>query len=71
MDLPKELHSQLLAIARDTSRSFSQTVTELLERSLAPGETPQVTRSELTGLPVVSIGRVITSEDVRALEDEL
>ncbi|HEU0169184.1 MAG TPA: antitoxin [Chloroflexota bacterium] len=71
IDLPEALHRQLLAIARDRSRSFSQTVTELLERSLAPGKTSPLTRSEVTGLPVMNIGRVITSEDVRALEDDL
>lgn len=29
-----------------------------------------MTRSSETGLPVVSVGRIVTTEDVRALEDD-
>jgi hypothetical protein len=42
----------------------------LLHRGLAQGSTAQVSRSSRTGLPVVRLGTVITTEDVRALDDE-
>jgi len=71
IDLPEDLHRQALAIARDTSRSLSQTVAELVRRGLGYGRQAELGRSARTGLPVVRLGRVITSEDVRALDDEL
>lgn len=70
IDLPNDLHRQARAIARDTSRSLSDTIADLLRRALGQGQTAEVTRSERTGLPVVHLGTVITTEDVRALEDE-
>mgnify|MGYP001112807317 CR=1 FL=1 len=70
IDLPDDLHQQALSIARDTSRTLSETVADLIRRGLNQGGQPEVTRSEQTGLPVVRLGRVITTEDVRALEDE-
>jgi hypothetical protein len=71
IDLPEDLHRQAMAIARDTSQSFSQTVVELVRRGLGLGHEPELTHSLRTGLPVVRLGRVVTSDDVRALEDEL
>ena len=70
IDLPEDLHQQALAIARDTSQTLSQTVAELIRRGLDRGREPEVSRSARTGLPLVHIGRVITSEDVRTLDDE-
>ena len=70
IDLPEDLHQQAMAIARDTAQSLSQTVAELMRRGLGYGRIPELERSERTGLPVVRLGRTITSEDVRALEDE-
>lgn len=70
IDLPVDLLQRARAIARDTSRSLSEVVTDLVRRGLEPGATPSPARSPRTGLPVVSIGRVVTSEDVRSLEDE-
>jgi hypothetical protein len=70
VDLPEELHRQVMSIARDTSRSFSETVVDLMRRGLGLGKTPEVSRSARTGLPVVHLGTVITTEDVRALDDD-
>jgi Arc/MetJ family transcription regulator len=71
IDLPDDLHQQALSIARDTSRTLSETVADLMRRALGgSGAATDVTRSERTGLPVVRIGTIITTEDVRALEDE-
>lgn len=70
VDLPADLHAQAVAIARDTHRTMSETVALLMRRALSEGHEPGVTRSVATGLPVVRLGRVITTEDVRALEDD-
>lgn len=70
IDLPEDLHRQALAIARDTSRTLSETVAELMRRGLGHGGTAEVSLSPLTGLPVVRLGSVITTEDVRLLEDD-
>lgn len=70
IDLPDDLHRQALAIARDTRRTLSQTVADLVRRGLASGDTAAISTDPRTGLPVVSVGTVVTSEDVRSLEDE-
>ena len=70
IDLPIDLLERTKAIARDTSRSHSEVVADLVRRGLEPNAAAPTTRSLRTGLPVVSIGRTVTSEDVRSLEDE-
>ena len=70
IDLPDDLHRQAMSIARDTSRTLSEIVAELMRRGLGQGRTSQPSRSSRTGLPVVSLGKVITTDDVRSLEDE-
>lgn len=71
IDLPEDLHRQAQAIARDTHRTLSETVSDLMRRGLGYGKGIEVSRSPRTGLPVVSLGKVVTSEDVRSLEDEV
>jgi hypothetical protein len=74
IDLPEDLHRIASAIAHDTGRSLSQTVTDLLRRGLssgvAEGEHPRYRIDPGTGLPTVRSRRTITTEDVRALDDE-
>ena len=70
VDLPDDLHRQVQAIARDTHRSLSETVADLMRRGLGTGQAATVSRSPRTGLPVVTLGTVITSEDVRSLDDD-
>jgi hypothetical protein len=70
IDLPDDLHKQALAIARDTHRTLSETVADLVRRGLRAGGTAAISIDPRTGLPLVSIGTVVTSEDVRSLEDE-
>ena len=70
VDIPDDLHRQVQAIARDTRRSLSDTVTDLMRRGLGLEQTASVSRSSRTGLPVVTLGTVITTDDVRALEDD-
>ncbi|HVC15166.1 MAG TPA: hypothetical protein VND62_09950 [Acidimicrobiales bacterium] len=73
LDLPDDLHKQAAAIARDTSRSLSETVADLIRRGLGEDDGEGAvtrSRSALTGLPVLHLRRTITSADVRALEDD-
>lgn len=70
VDLPDDLHRQVQAIARDTHRSLSETVADLMRRGLGTRQAAAVSRSRRTGLPVVTLGTVITTEDVRALDDD-
>jgi len=70
IDLPDDLHAQAVAIARDSHQSLSQTVASLIRRGLGSGPPGEVVTSERTGLPVVHLGRTITTEDVRQLEDD-
>ncbi len=70
IDLPDDLHKQALAIARDTHRTLSETVADLIRRGLGAGSTAAISIDPRTGLPLVSVGTVVTSEDVRSLEDE-
>ena len=70
IDLPDDLHKQAQAIARDTHRTLSETVADLIRRGLGAGRTTAISMDLRTGLPLVSVGTVVTSEDVRSLEDE-
>lgn len=70
IDLPNDLHKQALAIARDTHRTLSETVADLIRRGLGANSTAAISKDPRTGLPLISVGTVVTSEDVRSLEDE-
>jgi Arc/MetJ family transcription regulator len=70
VDIPDDLHAQAVAIARDTHQTLSQTVTVLMRRGLTSGGAGEVRTSDRTGLPVMHLGRTITTEDVRRLEDD-
>ena len=70
VDLPDELHRQVRAIARDTHRTFSDPVADLMRHGLSPDAPAAVSRSRRNGLPVVTLGTVVTTEDARALDDE-
>lgn len=70
IDLPDDLHKQAIAIARDTRRTLSETVADLIRRGLRAESPTTLSTDPRTGLPLVSVGAVVTSEDVRALEDD-
>lgn len=70
IELPDDLHKQALSIARDTHRTLSETVADLIRRGMAAGSTAVLAKDPRTGLPLVSVGTIVTSEDVRSLEDE-
>jgi hypothetical protein len=70
IDLPEDLHRLALAIARDTSRTLSETVADLMRRGLGSEPSAEVARSPRTGLPLIKLGTTISTEDVRSLEDD-
>jgi hypothetical protein len=70
LDLPDDLLDRARAIARDTGRSLGSVVADLMRKGLEPGTAAPQRSSARTGLPLVSVGRIVTSDDVRALEDE-
>jgi hypothetical protein len=70
VDLPDDLHKLALGIARDTSRTLSEVVADLMRRGASGSGQPGISVSPATGLPVLRTGRVVTTEDVRSLEDE-
>jgi hypothetical protein len=69
LDIPDDLRAQAVAIARDTHQSLSQTFAGLIRRGLVLGKPGEIARSAGTGLLVAHLGRTITSQDVRPLED--
>ncbi len=71
IDLPDRLHEIAKSIARDRSQTLSEAVADLMQRGLGRDETgPKITRHPITGFPVMLLGRTITTEDVRSLEDD-
>lgn len=70
VDLPVDIHQMTLALARDRGETLSQTITGLIRLALNPGSSASVTTDPKTGLPSVRLGKTITTEDVRRLDDE-
>ena len=70
IDLPDDLHRQASSIARDTSHSLSETVAMLMRRGLSQGLRGEIATSAVTGMPTVHLGTTITTDDVRALDDD-
>jgi hypothetical protein len=70
IDLQPDLHRIALSIARDQHQTLSETINDLLSRALIPHHSPTFDQSAATGLPTVRLGRVITPEDVRQLDDD-
>lgn len=58
------------AIARDEHKSMSRAISDLLRRQLTPPAGSPIDTDERTGVRVVRLGRPVTSEDIRSLEDE-
>lgn len=71
IDLPQDLHDIARSIARDRSQTLSEAVADLLRRGLSRDANLRVATDPLTGLLVLHGSGPITSEDVRALEDDM
>ena len=70
VDLPEDLHALAVGIAQDTHQTLSQTIVYLIRRGLSQVQNAGSSTSTLTGLPVVHLGRTITDEEIRVLDDE-
>jgi hypothetical protein len=72
VDLPPAVHSRVVAISRDRHQSLSTTVAELTVRGLHQMDEPVVLSEDpVSGLPVLSLGKYVTSEEVaETLDDE-
>lgn len=70
IDFPDDLHRRVSMLARDRNQTLSQAVADLLRSVLTPGGPSPVRTDEASGLPVVSVGRVVTTDDVRSLDDD-
>ena len=69
LDLPDDLHTLAREIAHQQHKTLSQVITELVQIGLKP-DNPDPVATTKPGLPTISVGRPITAEDVRSLEDE-
>lgn len=71
VDLPPLVHQRVLELARRRGTSLSATVAELTARGLGDlGEPLQIHTDPDSGFPVVSVGRLLTSDDVADLIDD-
>ena len=71
VDLPPSLHRRASALAAERSTSLSAVLADLVARGLAQSEEPlRIASNPRTGLPVISIVRRVTSDEVADLIDE-
>ena len=68
IDLPPDLHELALQLAHDGRKPLSDVIAELIRLGLE-GKVATVSSTK-RGMPQVSVGRSITAEDVRSLDDE-
>jgi hypothetical protein len=69
LDISDEAYYIAKAIARDQNRSLGQVVGDLILRSAKLAEVPSLQMSDY-GFPTFRCSRPVTSDDVRALDDE-
>jgi predicted transcriptional regulator len=67
VDLPDDLHELARQLAHDGNRSMSEVVADLIRMGLRTGRQPERSRR---GMPMVSVGRAVTPDDVRSLDDD-
>jgi hypothetical protein len=70
VDLPDDLHRSMTSAARERGQTLSQVIAEYLRRGMGAGIPVSIRTDPATGFPVVRTGVPITTEDVRALDDE-
>ena len=70
IDLPEDLHRIAKAVAHDCHQTLSEAVATIMRRGIDQ-ETPATFEVDpRTGFLVMHGGPIVTSEDVRALEDD-
>ncbi len=70
IDLPPDLHAAARSIAKDRGTTMSEAIAALVWRGLGQAGTVEYGRSSMTGLPTARVGRTVTHDDVRSLEDD-
>lgn len=71
VELPPAVHRRAKELAAERGQSVSSVVADLAIRGLAQLESDATLEVDpRTGLPVLSIGRAVTDEDVAALLDD-
>jgi hypothetical protein len=72
VDIPPDMHQRAKRLAAERHQSLSATLADLLVRGLASiGEPATISTDPISGLPTLTLGRRMTSEDVaEALDDE-
>ena len=71
VDLPPAVRDRVYRLAKERHTSVSKVVAELTTRGLAQLDEPVEIRTHpLTGLPVISIGRSVTNDEVLQFLDE-
>ena len=72
VDLPANVHERAKRIADERRQSLSATLADLTIRGLASlGEPATISSDPVSGLPTLTLGRRVTSDDVAAaLDDE-
>lgn len=68
IDLPDDLHELARQLAHQSRRSMGDVIAELMRLGLRPPGGPAA--SSPRGMPQVSVGRSVTDEDVRLLDDD-
>lgn len=68
IDLPDDLHELARELAHQSNRSMSEVIADLVRQGLRRRAADL--RSSRRGMPLISVGRPVTAEDVRALDDE-
>ena len=68
IDLPDDLHELARQLAHQGKRSMSDVIADLIRLGLRRGAGDLLTSRR--GMPQVSVGRPVTDEDVRSLDDE-
>lgn len=71
IDLPPEVHQRAKQIAAERHQSLSAVVADLTIRGLASlGQVATISTDSVSGLPMLSLGIRVTSEDVAEALDE-
>ena len=69
IDLPNDLHDLARQLAHEGNRSMSDVIAALIRLGLGQG-TSELSSSR-RGMPQLSVGHPVTTEDVRSMDDDL
>ncbi|WP_419918771.1 antitoxin [Candidatus Poriferisocius sp.] len=70
VDLPDDIHAMAHELAHQQKKTMSEVLTEFIRLGITSQSAAHAVPSGLiSGLPTVRLGRPITSEDVRLLEE--